>query len=370
MHDLLRSPEIVASILTAAAISASDTIDHALLQNCLRVNRLFSLKATRILWKRCGTGFPHTYSEPTVHALANIAAQDVSRAQYHANYIHELRFVRRGEDWPKATEWEQWHDHLKYLHFPVLESFTSDKCTDVVDSPLDVHKTPGPFYDFRCPERGGLFWHVLRSSPKLKVIDLAFDEPDIFEVVEEEAIEFIKSTPALSSLSLNYVYQDRQEKFPDNFWQPGVLSSLGALPAFQKLRGMHLNEKTLQGLPDGPFLALQELATKYAGSMALLPSLFPNVSVLDIKLSEPIKSGLGRLADLSSLTCLDIEFAEDSTSTFSGPDLIALANGVINPSLFLDSVALSPLSCISFSLFLIYGEHMVLIRCSVPVSQA
>lgn len=370
MHDLLCSPELVGSILAAAAIRSPDTIDHVLLQNCLRVNRLFSHEATRILWKRCGTGFPYSYSEPTVHALANIATQDISRAQYHANYIRELRFVRHGEDWPKATEWERWHDYLMYLHFPVLESFTSDKCTDVVGSPLDAHKTPGPFYDFRCPERGGLFWHVLRSSPKLKAIDLAFDEPDVFEVVEEEAIEFIKSTPALSSLSLNYVYQDGQENFPDNFWHLEVLSSLGALPAFQKLRGMHLNEKTLQGLPDDSFLALQELATEYTGSMAVLPSRFPNLSVLDLKLSEPIKSGLGRLADLSSLTCLDIEFAEDSTSTFSGPDLIALANGVINPSLFFDSVALSPLSCISFSLFLTSGEHMVLIRCSVPVSQA
>src|SRR3954463_16500766 len=100
MHDLFRTPEIVAAILTA------DTVEPALLQNCLRVNRLFSHEATRILWETCGKGLDlsHLYrKEPTVHALARIASRDASRAQYYANYIRELRFIRCREDWPNIT---------------------------------------------------------------------------------------------------------------------------------------------------------------------------------------------------------------------------------------------------------------------------
>jgi hypothetical protein len=321
MHDLFKIPEMVAAILM------SDTVEHALLQNCLQVNRLFSHEATRILWRSCGTEFPIRSSrdkEPTVHALANIAARDVSRAQYYANCIRELRFVRSREDWPMITEGEQWHDYLLNLHFPILESFTSDGCTRD-DVGFDALKTTGPFYDFNSHERVGIFWHVLRSSPKLKTIDLALDEPDFFESAEEEeAIEFIKSTPALSSLSLSVVSHYRKE-YPNNVWQPGVLSSLAALPVFRKLHGQNLSAKSLQNLPEGSFPALKELATRYAGSTAVLSSLFPHLSVLNLELSEPIDGGLGGLAGLSCLTYLDLTFAEDST--FSGPHLIALAHG-------------------------------------------
>lgn len=322
MHELFSIREIVAAILV------TDTVEQALLRNCLQVNRLFSHEATRILWDRCGTDFPISHSRhkrprPTVHALANIAARNVSRAQYYANCIRELRFVRSREDWPNITERKHWHDHLLNLHFPNLESFTVNGCTKD-DSKLVTLKTTEPFYDFHSPDRVGIFWHVLRSSPKLKTLDLALDEPDFFEDVEEEAIAFIKSTPALSSLSLSFVYHDGKD-FPNNIWKPDVLSSLATLPAFHKLEGQNLSAKFLQNLPEGSFPALKELATGYAGALAILPSLFPNLSVLQLELSEPIIEGLGRLVDLSCLTYLDLTFAEDST--FSGLDLIALAHG-------------------------------------------
>ncbi len=320
MHALFRIPEMVAAILMV------DTFAPAFLKNCLKVNRLFSKEVIRIVWGRCGTGFPISNSgnrEPTVHALANIAARDVSRAQYYANYIRQLRFVRSQEDWPRITEGEQWHDYLQNLYFPILESFTSNGCT-VDDSELDKFKTTGPFYDFTFFQRIGLFWHVLRSSPKLKTINLVLDEPDFFESVEEEAIAFIKSTPELSSLSLPFVYHNGKG-LPNNTWPPGVLNSLAALPAFRKLQGQNLSARFLQNLPEASFSALKELVTGYAGSIALLPSLVPHLSVLELELSEPINEGLGRLADLSCLTYLDLTFAEHSS--FSGTDLIALAHG-------------------------------------------
>lgn len=36
---------------------------HALLYNCLFVNRVFSHEAARILWNRCGTNFPSRTDE-------------------------------------------------------------------------------------------------------------------------------------------------------------------------------------------------------------------------------------------------------------------------------------------------------------------
>jgi len=320
MHDLLGIPEMVAAFLQA------NTVEHALLRNCLYVNRLFSHEASRILWNRCGSGFPVSYSrnkEPTVHALANIAARNVPRAQYHANCIRELRFVRSQEDWLKTTDGEQWHDCLLNIHFPILESFASDGRT-MDDSELDVLKTTGPFYDFQAAEHVGLFWHILRSSPKLKTIHLAMDELHSFETVQEEVVKFIKSTPALTSLTLTLNYRDHEE-FPHNIWPPGVLSSLAELPVFSKLQGQILSANALQNLPEGSFPSLRELVTGYVGSIDVLPSLFPYLSVLRLELFNTIDGGLGRLADLSCLTNLDLTFFEGSS--FSGPDLIELAHG-------------------------------------------
>ena len=318
MHDLFALPEIVAAILT------TDTLEHSLLRSCLYVNRLFSHEATRNLWDRCGSGFPvNTFrnKEPTVYNLANIASVDVSRAQYYANCIRELRFIRGAEDWPRINEGEQWHKNLLTVHFPILESFTSDGSTSI-SSGLEMLKTTEPFYDFRPSACSGLFWHVLRCSPKVKIIDLALDEPENFEAIKEEAIKFIESAPALSSLSLTYFYHEGSE-FPNQFWPPDVLRSLAELPVFRKLKGQNLSESLLQDLPEGSFPALKELATGYTGSVDMLPPLFPHLSVLKLELAKPVRGALAVLADLSSLTCLDLTFAEGST--VSGPELIALA---------------------------------------------
>jgi len=149
------------------------------------------------------------------------------------------------------------------------------------------------------------------------------DEPAIFETVEEEAVEFIKSTCALWSLAISYVYRDGKDR--NSLWPPRVLSSLAALPRLHKLECQKLSAICLQDLPVGSFPALKELSTGYTGSTAVLASLLPGLSVLKLTLSESFKEGLGRIANLSALTYLDISFHEDSI--LSGHDLIALANG-------------------------------------------
>jgi len=278
MHRLFSITEIVAVILTT---KWSET---ALLRSCLQVNRLFSHEAVRILWYRCGAEVPDSYfnlgRDPTVRDLANIAAHDVSRAQYYANCIHELRFVSSIEDLRRPGG-EHCYNFIPNLRFPALESFTL----------IDDLGSADPFNEFvfEWLERS---WRT-KSSPNLEALHLVLNESYSFEGLEE-AIWFIKFTPILSSLSVAHSF---------DIWPLAALKSLAALPALRKLRGKNLTAEFLKSLPKG-FPVLEELATKYVGSIDIIPSLFPHLSVLTLELSQPIFEGLGSLADLSFLTSL------------------------------------------------------------------
>ena len=276
MHRLFSLTEIVAIILE------TDRYGIAILRSCLRVNRLFSHEAVRILWRRCRAGAPYSYGrDPTVHDLAKLAACDLSRAQYYANYIHELRFVCCEEEqpWPRG---EQWYNSLLNLRFPALKSFTAGSYS--ID---DL----GEFNEFLF-EWLGQSW-LIKSSPYLKAFHLVLNESCSFESVEE-AIWFINYTPILSSLSVKHSF---------DLWPLAVLKSLAALPALRRLQGKNLSAEVLKDLPKG-FPVLEELETKYLGSLDIIPSLFPHLSVLILELSRPILKGLSSLADLSFLTSL------------------------------------------------------------------
>jgi hypothetical protein len=280
MHRLFSITEMVAAILTI------DRSGNALPRSCLQVNRLFSHEAVRILWHRCGAGFPVTHlgRDPTVLDLAKLAAHDVSRAQYYADCIYELRFVCSKENWP-WQEGEQWYKSLMNLRFPALKSFTAESCE--IDN-LDSARALNEFL-FKWLE---LSWYM-ENSPNLKALHLVLDKSYSFEGVEK-AVWFIKFAPILSSLSVDFSF---------DIWPPAVLKSLAALPALRKLQGKKLSAELLKDLSKG-FPVLGELATKYAGSFEIIPSLFPHLSVLTLELSEPILEGLGKLAGLSFLTSM------------------------------------------------------------------
>jgi hypothetical protein len=178
MHRLFSITEIVAIILT------TDRSGNVLLRSCLQVNRLFSHEAVRILWCRCGAGFPfsHLGRDPTVRDLAKLAARDVSRAQYYANCIHELRFICSEEDWPWPGG-EQWYNSLLNLRFPALESFTagSYRIDDL-----------GAFNEFLF-EWLGRSWRI-KSSPNLKALNLVLSESYSFESVKEAIHQFYANT--------------------------------------------------------------------------------------------------------------------------------------------------------------------------------
>jgi hypothetical protein len=280
MHRLFSITEMV------AAIVAIDSYENALLRSCLQVNRLFSHEAVRVLWHRCGTGFPviNLGRDPTVLALAKLAAHDASRAQYYADCICELRFDCREEDW-SWQEREQWHRSLMNLRFPALKSFTFKNC-EIKN--LDSARALNEFL-FKWLE---LSWRM-ENSPNLKALHLYLDKSYSFEGVAK-AVWFIKFAPILSSLSVDLSH---------DIWPPAVLKSLAALPALRKLQGKKLSAEALEDLSKG-FPVLEEFATKYSGSFEIIPSLFPHLSVLSLELSEPIHGGLGKLAGLSSLTSM------------------------------------------------------------------
>lgn len=280
MHRLFSITEIIAAILS------KDDSETALLQQCLQVNRLFSHEAVRILWRRCGTGFPLTLRcrEPTISDLVKIAARDVSRAQYYANCIHELRFLHSPEDWPRPLG-DLWYNCFLDLRFPALDSLTAG------GGEMDDVGLARVFNEFLCEwlERP---WRV-ESSPNLKALHLVLNESYSFEGIEG-AIWFINFSPILSSLSVDLSF---------NIWPLALLKSLAVLPKLRKLQGKYLSAQLLKDLSEG-FPVLEELYTRYAGSLDIIPSLFPCLSVLTLELPQPIHEGLGSLAGLSLLTSL------------------------------------------------------------------
>jgi hypothetical protein len=283
-----------------AVILETDNSENALLRSCLQVNRLFSHEAVRILWRRCGAGFPDTHlgKEPTVRDLAKLAAHDVSSAQYYADCIYELRFVCSQEDWPWQEE-EQWYRFLMNLRFPALQSFT------VGSYEIDNLDSARAFNEF-LHEWLELSWRM-EDSPNLKALHLVLNKSYFFEGAEK-AVWFTKFAPILSSFSVDHSF---------DIWLPTVLKSLAALPALRKLQGKKLSAELLKDLPEG-FPVLEELATKYAGSFEIIPALFPHLSVLTLELSEPNLQGLGKLADLSFLTSMYDDLYTLSSPCFRG----------------------------------------------------
>lgn len=170
MHRLFDILEIVAAILE------TDKDQWVFLKQCLRVNRLFSHETTRIIWHRCVIAESEVPSLamhiPTVHALAKIAAHDVSRGQHYANNIRELYYSRRYEQWLDCvSKMDRLYVHLLGVRFPILSSFVCD------DRRLRNGKLlSDPLRSLYNTENWTLFWHVIQNSPVLAVLDLRYDE--------------------------------------------------------------------------------------------------------------------------------------------------------------------------------------------------
>lgn len=136
---------------------------------------------------------------------------------------------------------------------------------------------------------------------------------------EEKAITFIKSTSTLTHLSFHVGNGHRGLSSLD------AINSLAALPALRSLKGMEFTADFLQDLPDNSFLAMSELVGGYIGSLAKLPSLFPHLSDLRLRLSDRVDGQLGAIGALSNLTRLEFDFAE--SSTIQAAELVAIARG-------------------------------------------
>lgn len=201
MHRLFSITEMVTAILTI------DGSGNALLRSCLQVNRLFSHEAVRILWHRCGTGFPVTHLErdPTLLDLVKLAAHDVSRAQYYANCIHELRFVCSKKDWSWQYE-EAQNRSLTSLRFPALKSITVEKSEIDALSELLLKWLQ-------------VSWRM-KNSPNLKALHLDLDNSYPFEGVEK-AFWFIKFAPLFSSdLLSNFTFRSASQSWGSTFLIP------------------------------------------------------------------------------------------------------------------------------------------------------
>ncbi|KAF2667010.1 hypothetical protein BT63DRAFT_326944 [Microthyrium microscopicum] len=301
MHRLFSITEMVTAILTV------DSSRNDLLQSCLQVNRLFSHEAVRILWRRCGAGFPVTHSgrDPTALDLAKIAAYDMLRAQYYADCIYELRFAPNEE----VRSWQEevrFYKFLTNLRFPALKSFAIETC-DV--SYLEPRNELNHFL-LQWLE---LSWDV-EDSPNLKAFHMVLKETFPSDGIEN-SVWFVKFAPILSSLSVELL---------NDHWSLALLKALAALPALRKLQGGKLSSELLSDLSKG-FPVLEDLATTYSGSFESLTSLFPQVSVLTLELSDPIHTGLEKLGGLSVLTSIDLTYA--MRGIISGPELLALAHG-------------------------------------------
>lgn len=124
MHTALSLPEIVHAILL--------TLDNdvSTLHCVLFVNTLFSMEASRILWRSCGRGYLGSipsHRVPAVTDLAIIRLRSRTRAEYYAGLIRELRISYDAErvSWiiPNEPPNKQiWDKTLYSLDFPALEA--------------------------------------------------------------------------------------------------------------------------------------------------------------------------------------------------------------------------------------------------------
>jgi hypothetical protein len=326
MHRALLLPEIVAIILQSEATS------RGFLHTALLINRLFSLEATRMLWKGCST---RLVSEalgnvtPDIRNLVHIIQMDLKRAQFYANFIHVLIFDEEGEDLNFSEE-AAFHKELAVLEFPNLEQiglYGFPAAMPMNSGDVALHYARPNVTEFVLDQGSLLSDSFLeglsRRCPKLKIFGLG----DISEntISEVGIFRFIERYPFLTSFKV-------RRALVENWTLKGFMA-LAAHLNLEALEIPDIPDDWLNSLcnerPTSPsFPKVKELVTGMSDrGLALLAPYMPDLDSLTLNLEQlpPSHHILESASNFARITTLFIEFGPGNF--LDGHDLVHIAKG-------------------------------------------
>ncbi|QSZ33665.1 hypothetical protein DSL72_005233 [Monilinia vaccinii-corymbosi] len=333
MHRALFLPEIIKIILETESSSPG------FLHTCLLISKTFSLEATRMLWYACGAYYPpevYSHVTPDIKHLAQIAIEDVRRAQYYANFIHVLSFYQEEtredseeEDYDIDFEPEEikWHKELVSLQFPQLEDFTlfkdghqgGMKTEDII-----THFAQPNIKEFRVHEGDGLsdslFHKLAHSCPRLKVLELS--NMDESNVSEDTLVQFLTKADTLTWLAIRTALHGG--------WYDKAFLATARLPNLSHIAIPDIQDTWLDSIrqmnSSTPiFPSLKELETGISDhNLECLVRYLPNLELLDIDLEDlpPSHNILASASNFINLTSLTVKFSRKSS--ISSNDLLLL----------------------------------------------
>ncbi|CAD6447028.1 af27899a-7e4c-4850-858e-e205638955ff-CDS [Sclerotinia trifoliorum] len=323
MHHALLLPEIVATIVQ------SESSSPGFLHTCLFISKTFSFEACRILWYACGA-CEHEENEehatPKIINLARIVIQNVTRAQYYADFIHVLTFDKRFE--AECRDEASWHKELVSLQFPQLQHFTlheSVEATERNTGDMIIHYAQPNIEAFVVYQGSGISDSLLekftKSCPRLEILELS--RISAGNISRDGLTRFCNEAHALTYLAI------RAGAYTS--WSYEAFEAIARLPELTYLKIPDVQDNWFYSICNTDsstpiFPSLQELHTGMSDQeLEDLPGLVPNLYelVLDLRNFPRSNNILELASNFPNLTLLEITFGVESR--VSGYDLLLLA---------------------------------------------
>ncbi|KAF2665329.1 hypothetical protein BT63DRAFT_428300 [Microthyrium microscopicum] len=335
MHRTLLLPEIIAQILHASAASPG------FLHTCLRINKLFSLEVTRMLWKGCGVRYNFAkagHVTPSITDLARIVQTSTKRAQYYAEFIQILMFEEDGTSWEDRKEEARWHPELATLRFSNLLSFSLfggygfPESRSMSTGEIILHYAQPNVKEFHIDGASKLVDSFLDTlsyrCPRLEVLNV--ENVSDSHLSERGMIRFLDATKHLKVLSVRTTALEG--------WTLNTFKALSVHSKLELLSVPDLPEPWLRSLGQKDCISSRfpKLKHFYTGisdeGLKLLALCMPNIKTLSLLLQNVAPSHqrhiLRSASDFKHLTSLSIEFAPESS--IDGDDMIILAQSCPN----------------------------------------
>lgn len=324
MHRALLLSEVVAAILQTEAAAPG------FLHTCLFINRIFSLEATRMLWKGCGVRYNSAtagHISPDITHLANIVQTDHERAQFYADLIHILYFDEEGE-YSDFLEEARWHKELSALQFPRLQEvgfYGSAAAMYMNTEDVLLHYAQPNVKEFALDQATFLSDSFLDSlslrCPRLQTFTLG--EIRNSSLSEDGIVRFVDNCTSLSCLNIRSGFLDT--------WTLKEFEALARHPKLELISIPNIADVWLDSLRHGDpsYPSFPKLKHFYTGisdqGVELLARYMPNLQTLSLTLQNvrPSYHLLASASNFKRITSLSIEFGQSSSIT--GADLVLLA---------------------------------------------
>ncbi|KAF2443930.1 hypothetical protein P171DRAFT_432025 [Karstenula rhodostoma CBS 690.94] len=307
MHRALLRPDLVSRIIKVLYPHWSeDEYIFLDLYNCAQVNKLFFSEAIRVLWQGCGN------NTPGIRHLAQIAQQDLARAQIYAKHVSYLDFglYENGIVYGTVTFDTVYLDVISSLSYPELESIeiygTGD---EIEDRLLECYLQPRlESFSLEGKFRGHLETFldtVTRRCPNIKNVDFECKGPLTVRVGN-----FLAKHPQLNSFSLPHA---------QSVWSQKDFEPICRMSELEQLCVPYIEVSWLDMI-DGGWPELDQLRTNLSSeAVGRMTQLAPGIGIVELKLrSNPSPSDVFlKLSQFTQLRSLELHLMRTDTPTES-----------------------------------------------------